>query len=90
MLRFKEHDVGTPDLEGYTPRTDELRDEMREREPVKLATERVLSDGLLDQQQIDAIHQGAQDEVAAAERFADESPIAQPSEQELLAAVYAP
>ncbi len=90
VLRFKEHDVGTPDLQGYSPRSDELRDEMRKREPVKLATERVLAEGLLTQAQVDAIHQAARDEVAAAEKFADESPVAMPSEEELLAAVYAP
>jgi len=90
VLRFKEHDVGTPDLEGYEPRTDEVREEMREREPVKIATERVLAEGLLSQAEIDEIHEEAQAEVAAAEKFADDSPIAEPSVEELLEAVYAP
>lgn len=89
-LRFKEHDVGTPDLAGYTPRSEELHEEMRKREPVALATERVLAEKLLTQDEIDTIHEEAQAEVAAAEKFADDSPIATPSEEELLAAVYAP
>jgi pyruvate dehydrogenase E1 component alpha subunit len=90
VLRFKEHDVGTPDLAGYEPRTEEMREEMRNREPVKLATDRVLADGLMKQADIDAIHEEAQAEVAAAETFADESAVALPSVDELLAAVYAP
>jgi pyruvate dehydrogenase E1 component alpha subunit len=90
VLRFKEHDVGTPDLARYTPRSEELHEEMRKREPVALATERVLAEKLLTQDEIDAIHEEAQAEVAAAEQFADDSPIATPSEEELLAAVYAP
>ena len=90
VLRFKEHDVGTPDLAGYTPRSEELHEEMRKREPVALATERVLAEKLFTQAEIDGIHEEAKMEVAAAEQFADESPIATPSEEELLAAVYAP
>mgnify|MGYP001827407648 FL=1 len=90
VLRFKEHDVGTPDLAGYTPRTPELHDAMREREPVKLATERVLGQGRLSQSEVDEIHEQAQAEVAAAEKFADESPVAEPSVEELMDAVYAP
>ena len=90
VLRFKEHDVGTPDLAGHTPRSEELHEEMRKREPVALATERVLAQSLLSQEGIDMIHEEAQAEVAAAEQFADDSPIAMPSEEELMAAVYAP
>jgi pyruvate dehydrogenase E1 component alpha subunit len=90
VLRFKEHDVGTPDLAGYTLRSEELHEEMRKREPVTLATARVLDEGLLSQSEIDAIHEEAQAEVAAAEEFADNSPVATPSVEELMAAVYAP
>lgn len=90
VLRFTEHDVGTPDLAGYTPRSEELHEEMRKREPVTLATERVLAEKLFTQDEIDTIHEEAQAEVAAAEKFADDSPVATPPEEELLAAVYAP
>lgn len=89
-LRFKEHDVGTPDLARYTPRSEELHEEMRKRDPLVIATERVLTEGVLDQAAIDQIHERAGEEVAEAERFADESEIATPTEEELLAAVYAP
>lgn len=88
-LRFHEHDVGTPDLDGYNLRTDELHEEMRQREPLTLATARVLGDEILTQNEIDEFHEEAAREVAEAERFADESPISEPSEEELLNAVYA-
>jgi TPP-dependent pyruvate/acetoin dehydrogenase alpha subunit len=90
VLRFKEHDVGTPDLAGYEPRTPELHEDMRKREPVALATKRVLAEKLLTQDEVDALHEEAVAEVAEVEKFADESPVATPSEEELLAAVYAP
>ncbi len=87
--RFKEHDIGTPDLAGYTERTDKEHKEMRKRDPVVLATERVLADGILKQGAIDKLHEEAAKEVVEAEQFADESAIARPSEAELMAAVYA-
>lgn len=89
-LRFKEHDIGTPDLLGHQPRSEESLSELRERDPVLLATKRVLNDNILSQRQIDKIHEEAEEEVKTAWAFADESPIARPSEDELMAAVYAP
>lgn len=87
--RFKEHDIGTPDLAGYKERTDEEREKMRKRDPVVLATEHVLAEGILTQAGIDKLHEEATKEVEEAERFADESAIARPTEAELMAAVYA-
>ena len=89
-LRFKEHDIGNRDLRGWTPRTREEYDEMAKRDPVLLATERVLGDKVLTQAKIDQIHGAAEQEVEAAVVFADESPIESPTEAELLADVYAP
>ncbi|MBD3647147.1 MAG: thiamine pyrophosphate-dependent dehydrogenase E1 component subunit alpha, partial [Pseudomonadales bacterium] len=88
-LRFTEHDVGTQDLGGWTPRTEEEHAEMRKREPVKLATDRLLAEKVLDQGQIDEIVREAEAEVADTEAFADAAEIARPSEEELLAAVFA-
>jgi pyruvate dehydrogenase E1 component alpha subunit len=88
--RFKEHDIGTPDLAGSTPRDDTVLAEMRERDPVGIATKRVLDDGIFTQEQINNIVSDAEKEVDAAWKFADDSPIATPSVEELLAAVYAP
>lgn len=89
-LRFKEHDIGTPDLAGSEPRSEECHAEMRKRDPVVLATERVLSDGILSQKRVSEIEAAAEAEVAAAWEWADAQPLAQPSEAELLNAVYAP
>jgi len=88
-LRFREHDIGTPDLEGWEDRSDEALAHMREREPVRVATERVLAEGLMTQDQIDALNEEALAEVADVEAFADESPIARPPVAELEAAVFA-
>ncbi len=89
-LRFKEHDIGTPDLKGWEDRSDDEHTQMREREPVALATARVLADGILTQTEIDALHEAVLREIEAVEAFADESAIARPSEEELLAHVFAP
>lgn len=87
-LRFNEHDIGTPDLKGWEDRSEEEHAEMRKREPVALATERVLADGILSQDAIDRLHEEAEGEIAEVEEFADRSEIARPSEEELLAAVF--
>lgn len=90
VLRFAEHDIGTPDLRGWEARSEEEYAEMRKREPVQLATERVLADNILSRDEIDGIVAEAEAEIAAIEAFADESPIARPPEAELLADVFAP
>ncbi len=88
-LRYKEHDIGTPDLKGWEKRTEAEHAEMRKREPVMLATERVLADAILTQGDIDAINEAALKEIEAVEKFADDSEISRPSEEELMAAVFA-
>ena len=88
-LRYNEHDIGTPDLGGWEERSEQEHAEMREREPVALATARVLDENILSQDEIDAIYTGALDEIAGVEQFADDSEIAMPSEEELMAAVFA-
>jgi pyruvate dehydrogenase E1 component alpha subunit len=88
-LRFNEHDIGTPDLAGWEARSEEEHARMREREPLKIATERVLAEGVLTQADIDEITEEAASEVAAAETFADNSEIARPSLEELLDGVFA-
>lgn len=88
-MRFNEHDIGTPDLKGWEERSEAEHTEMRQREPVHLATERILADGILSQGEIDAIHDAALKEIDAVETFADASTIARPSEEALLAHVFA-
>ena len=89
-LRFKEHDIGTPDLDGWEERSGELHELMRERDPVLLATKKILEAGTLSQSEVDSVHADALEEVAEAEKFADEGPIARPPIDELLDAVFAP
>jgi len=89
-LRFKEHDIGNRDLRGWTPREESEYTAMLERDPVKVATKRVLEESLLPQSEIDQIHEQAEREVDEAVRFADESPVESPLEAELLADVYPP
>ena len=62
---------------------------MRKREPVNIATERVIADGILNQEDIDAINLAALDEIQQVEDFADNSEIAKPTEEELMMAVFA-
>jgi pyruvate dehydrogenase E1 component alpha subunit len=87
-MRFQEHDIGTPDLKGWEDRSEEEHAEMRKREPVALATERVLADGILSQAEIEGIHEAALKEIEGVEEFADSSEISRPSEAELLADVF--
>ena len=63
---------------------------MQKRDPLVLATERVLADKVLSQAKIDGIHEAAANEVADAEEFADSSEIARPSIEEMEAMVFAP
>jgi TPP-dependent pyruvate/acetoin dehydrogenase alpha subunit len=87
-MRYNEHDIGTPDLKGWEDRSEEEHAEMRKREPVALATERVLGDGVLNQAEIDGIHEAALKEIEGVEEFADSSEISRPTEEELLADVF--
>ena len=89
-MRFNEHDIGTPDLAGWEERSEEEHAAMREREPLSIATARVLEEGVLTQDQIDAIGAEVEAEVEAAEQFADNSEIARPSVEELMDGVFAP
>jgi pyruvate dehydrogenase E1 component alpha subunit len=88
-VRLREHDVGTPDLARAEPRPAAYLEELKQREPLVLATQRVLAEKVLTQKQIDNIYDEAKAEVARVEKFADDSPVARPSIKELQAGVYA-
>jgi len=75
--RFHEHDIGTPDLVGYLPRSQEEITKLRERDPIVICRERLLSDGVLTQELMDQVEEAAVKEVADGEHFADESPVAE-------------
>jgi pyruvate dehydrogenase E1 component alpha subunit len=88
-LRFNEHDIGTPDLSGWEQRSKDEHAAMREREPLSIATARVLAEGTLNQADIDLMGEEAETEIVAVEEFADRSEIARPSVEELLDGVFA-
>ena len=88
-MRFREHDIGTPDLARWSERTEEELQAMKEREPLTLATKRVLKDKILTKAQVEEIEAEAKAEVEEAEAFAEASPLASNTREELLAAVYA-
>lgn len=73
--RYFEHDIGSPDLVGTTPRTEDMIDKLRERDPIKVCRERLLAEGVLSPQDVEQIDREAADEAAAAEQFAISSPI---------------
>jgi pyruvate dehydrogenase E1 component alpha subunit len=87
-IRFREHDIGTPDLLGSAPRTKKQIDQLRARDPVEIATRHVREKGIFSEDEIAAIYEAAQAEVEAAEKFADDSPIPDVTEADLMKQVF--
>ena len=78
--RFCSHAVGIPDFAGAEMRTEEQIKELREkRDPIKICREKLMDQDVLTQEDVDRIQAEAEAEVVAAETFADESPITDPS-----------
>ena len=88
-LRFNEHDIGTPDLSGWEERSAEEHAEMRDREPVAIATVIALDEGWLTAADIEAMREAALREIEGVEAFADDSEIARPSVESLMQGVFA-
>jgi TPP-dependent pyruvate/acetoin dehydrogenase alpha subunit len=78
-LRFCSHAVGVPDFRGGELRSQEEIDRMRERDPIKLCQEMLLKRGVINQVDVERIDAEAAAEVADAEKFADGSPVPEPS-----------
>jgi len=78
-VRYHEHDIGTPDLVGTRLRTKEEIDELRKRDPIILARNRLVEEGILDDELTRKIDQQTEAEMKEVERFADESPLPDPS-----------
>jgi pyruvate dehydrogenase E1 component alpha subunit len=76
--RYHEHDIGMPDLVGSTPRTAEEIEELRQRDPVRLCQERLLTEGVLTDALIDEIDSAVAAELEAAEQFAADSELPDP------------
>ncbi len=80
--RYKGHSISDP--QKY--RTKEEVDEYRQRDPIEKVSMTMLDSQFATQEEIDAINKRIDEEVAAAVKFAEESPF--PSEDELLKDVY--
>ena len=89
-IRFREHDIGTPDLVGSEARSPDVIKQQRARDPIVIATAQIRSEGFLSEGEIDKIHEEAEAEVEEMERFADESALPDVTTADLLAEVYAP
>jgi pyruvate dehydrogenase E1 component alpha subunit len=85
--RYHEHDIGTPDLVGTEARTEEEIEALRERDPVTICRDRLMTEGILTEEDVGRIAREAAAELEEAERFADESPV--PDESVLETMLYA-
>lgn len=85
--RFRPHCEGIPDLVGIEPRPAEELEEMHKKDPIKLFQEKLLAQGILTQADVDRIDKEADAEIAAAAKFAEESPPFDP--EKMFKALYA-
>jgi pyruvate dehydrogenase E1 component alpha subunit len=73
--RFESHCIGNPDLIGYAPRCLS-EEEMSKLDPIRICRDRLIAEGVLTQELIEQIDADAAREVAEAEQFVADSPIA--------------
>ena len=91
VLRSQEHNVGGLNFEGAHPRSQDLMESWKhDRNPLTLATAKVLKEKLFTQEEIERIAAEAEDEAERIEQYCEESPRATPAIDELMAGVYAP
>jgi pyruvate dehydrogenase E1 component alpha subunit len=89
-LRAQEHNVGGVNYEGDTPRDSELMETWKtDRNPLRIAENTLLADDTLTKAEIGRIYDEAEKECEEIEAFAEASPKALPSIDDLQAAVYA-
>lgn len=90
-LRSQEHNVGGLNNEGAHTRDPALMQKWRDtRDPLTLATARLLKDQVLTEAEVADLQLEADREAAAIEVHCEASPKATPSIDELMAGVYAP
>ena len=73
-LRFRPHAEGLPEF-----RPPEVMEEMRKRDPIVLYREKLLAQGILTPEQVVKMEAEAKQEMTAAEKWADESPLPDPA-----------
>jgi TPP-dependent pyruvate/acetoin dehydrogenase alpha subunit len=90
VLRSQEHNVGGVNYEGTQARSQELMNTwIKERNPLGLATKRLLAEKILIKAEVAQIEADAEAEAEAIEAYCDASPRARPSIESLMAGVYA-
>ncbi|HLP00857.1 MAG TPA: pyruvate dehydrogenase (acetyl-transferring) E1 component subunit alpha [Opitutaceae bacterium] len=77
--RYRGHSVADANAEKYRTKA-EIETYKRDFDPITLFKAVLIREGLLDDAKIEAIHAAAKEEVEAAVKFADESPVAPVSE----------
>jgi pyruvate dehydrogenase E1 component alpha subunit len=83
--RFMGHSMSDP-IHGHYRTREEVEDQ-RKRDPITVWTQRLIEDGLMQQDEAKALDKAVMDEVDDAYRFADEA--AEPAPEELYTHVYA-
>jgi len=76
---YRAHSEGMPDLAHADMRSKEEIEAWKKRDPVKLFQEKLLTEGILTKSDIERIGHEVTAEVEEAKRFAEESPIPDPS-----------
>jgi len=90
VLRSCSHSVGVPDKDGWEERDPkELEKEFNARNPLRIARERVIADGLFTLAETESIDEDARKEFDAIEVFSDSGELADLTVDEMLAEVYA-
>ena len=84
-FRYHSHTEGQADLRYFTPREVEGRD----RDPLGIARARLISEGLLTEERVDALEKEVETEIAEIDRFARDAPDFVPTVESLHAATYA-
>lgn len=89
-LRAQEHNVGGLNKEGQAERDPALMQQWKDnRDPLRIAADRLLSEGLATQDDLDRIGIEAEQEARDTEARAESAPKATPSIESLMAGVYA-
>jgi TPP-dependent pyruvate/acetoin dehydrogenase alpha subunit len=89
-LRAQEHNVGGVNYEGKRARDPALMETWKtDRNPLRIAEEKLLADEVLTKTEIDRIREEVESECEEIEAFAEASPKAMPSIDDLQSAVYA-
>jgi TPP-dependent pyruvate/acetoin dehydrogenase alpha subunit len=85
--RYRAHAEGTPDVSHAEPRPAEEIEAWKKRDPLILAHDRLVAEGVLSEEDADRISREAANEMDEAERFALDSPM--PEQRAVESALYA-